>query len=121
MPPGVDLTDRGAADLAAALSSGDLSAETLTEQFLQTIRRRDPQVRAFLHVDEADALAQARAVDAKRQRGEPLGSLAGLPVAVKDVLCTRGQPTTCASRMLQNYRPPYDAHVIERCAPPTPC
>ncbi len=114
MPPGVDLTGRNAANLAADLSAGDLSAETLTEHFLQMIRRRDPHVRAFLHVDEAAALAQARAVDAKRQRGEPLGSLAGLPVAVKDVLCTRGQPTTCGSRMLQNYRPPYDAHVIER-------
>ena len=76
MPPGVDLTGRNAADLAADLSAGDLSAETLTGQFLQIIRRRDPQVRAFLHVDEADALAQARAVDAKRQRGEPLGFLA---------------------------------------------
>ena len=57
---------------------------------------------------------QARAVDAKRQRGEPVGLLAGLPVAVKDVLCIKGQPTTCGSKILQNYRPPYDAHVVER-------
>ena len=53
-------------------------------------------------------------MDARRERGEPLGTLAGLPVAIKDVLCTKGQPTTCGSKMLQNYRPPYDAHVIER-------
>src|SRR5204863_6227143 len=66
------------------------------------------------HVDESAALAQARAVDAKRQRGEPLGTLAGLPVAVKDVLCTQGQPTTCGSKVLQNFVPPYDAYVITK-------
>ena len=114
MPQGADLTGLAAADLLASLSAGAVSAEALTDQFLQAIRERDPQVRAFLHVDEADALSQARAVDAKRKRGEPLGALAGLPVAIKDVLCTKGQPTTCGSRILENYRPPYDAHVIER-------
>ena len=57
-----------------------------------------------------------------RQRGEPLGLLAGLPVAIKDVLCTRGQPTTCGSKILQNFVPPYDAHVIDAAARrPTPC
>src|SRR5262249_20177948 len=86
----------------------------LTAAFLEAIRQRDPQVRAFLHVDEAAALEAARAVDAKRQHGAPLGALAGLPVAVKDVLCTAGQPTTCGSKMLQNFLPPYDAHVVTR-------
>src|SRR5205814_6361213 len=57
---------------------------------------------------------QAEAVDAKRRAGRPLGRLAGMPVAVKDVLCTRGVKTTCASRMLDNFVPPYDAHVVER-------
>src|SRR5438876_1221658 len=77
-------------------------------------RRSDAKVRAFLHVDEASALEQARRVDGKRRSGQPLGALAGLPVAVKDVLCTRGQPTTCASKILKNFVPPYDAHVIGR-------
>ncbi|HZU35600.1 MAG TPA: Asp-tRNA(Asn)/Glu-tRNA(Gln) amidotransferase subunit GatA, partial [Gemmataceae bacterium] len=77
-------------------------------------RQRDPQVRAFLHVDEAAALEQARAIDARRKKGERLGLLGGLPVAVKDVLCTRGQPTTCGSKILKDFIPPYDAHVIER-------
>src|ERR1700730_1629463 len=113
MPPGVDLPGRTAADLLTSLSNGDVSAEALTDQFLQAIRRRDPRVRAFLHVDEADARSQAGAAEAKRRRGEPLGPLAGLPVAIKDVLCIRGHPTTCGSKMLQNYRPPYDAHIIE--------
>jgi aspartyl-tRNA(Asn)/glutamyl-tRNA(Gln) amidotransferase subunit A len=108
------MIERSASDLLASLSKGETTAEALTGQFLQTIQQREPQVRAFLHVDEEDALRQARAVDAKRKRGEPVGLLAGLPVAIKDVLCVKGQPTTCASKMLQNYRPPYDAHVIER-------
>jgi aspartyl-tRNA(Asn)/glutamyl-tRNA(Gln) amidotransferase subunit A len=96
------------------LSRGEVSSETLTGVFLQAIRQRDPKVRAFLHVDETAAREQARAIDARRKRGEPLGSLAGLPIAIKDVLCTAGQPTTCGSKMLQNFRPPYDAHVITR-------
>src|SRR5262245_2361102 len=100
------MIDRTAADLLAALSRGDVTSEALTAAFLPAIRERDPKVSAFLHVDEAGALEQSRAVDAKRRRGEPLGALAGLPVAVKDVLCVKGQPTTCGSRMLQNFRPP---------------
>jgi aspartyl-tRNA(Asn)/glutamyl-tRNA(Gln) amidotransferase subunit A len=108
------MTERPASELLPLLRRGEVSAEALTGQFLDAIRRREPHVRAFLHLDEADALAQARAIDRKRQGGAPLGALAGLPVAVKDVLCVRGQPTTCGSKILQNFRPPYDAHVIER-------
>jgi aspartyl-tRNA(Asn)/glutamyl-tRNA(Gln) amidotransferase subunit A len=108
------LNDRPASELLGLLASGELTAEALVAQCLAAIRARDPQVRAFLHVDDEGALAQARAVDAKRKRGEPVGALAGLPVAVKDVFCTRGQPTTCGSKILHNFRPPYDAHVVER-------
>src|SRR4051794_16772675 len=114
LAPGADLTDKSALELRALLSGGEVTAEALAAQFLEVIRRRDPQVRAFLHVDEEQALAQARAVDRRRRAGEPLGLLAGLPVAIKDILCTRGQPTTCGSRMLADYRPPYDAHAIIR-------
>jgi aspartyl-tRNA(Asn)/glutamyl-tRNA(Gln) amidotransferase subunit A len=108
------LTERTAAELLDLLGRGEVTAEALTAEFLQAVRARDPLVKAFLHVDEAGALAQARAVDARRRRGEPLGPLAGVPVAVKDVLCVRGQPTTCGSKILQNFRPPYDGHVITR-------
>ena len=106
------MIDRTAAEHLAALNRGDLSSENLTKAYLEAIRQREDRVQAFLHVDEANALEQARAVDVKRQRGEKLGPLAGLPIAIKDVLCTKGQPTTCGSKMLQNYRPPYDATVI---------
>src|SRR5713101_1950259 len=110
----MSLIERTAVELLHLLSRGDISSESLTGEFLQAIRQRDPQLKAFLHINETAALDQARAVDVKRQRGEPLGALAGVPVAVKDVLCTRGQPTTCGSKVLQNFVPPYDAHVITR-------
>jgi aspartyl-tRNA(Asn)/glutamyl-tRNA(Gln) amidotransferase subunit A len=108
------MTEQTATDLLDRLSRGEVTSEALTRQFLDTIRRREPLVRAFLHVDEEGALEQARGVDARRQRGERLGLLAGLPVAVKDVLCTRGQRTTCGSKILETFVPPYDAAVIER-------
>jgi aspartyl-tRNA(Asn)/glutamyl-tRNA(Gln) amidotransferase subunit A len=108
------MIERSAIDLLGLLHRGEFTSEALTGAFLQSIRDREPVVRAFLQVDEALVLAQARAVDARRKKGEPLGLLAGLPVAVKDVLCTRGQPTTCGSKILRNFVPPYDAHVVER-------
>ncbi len=108
------MVDQAAADLLAALARGDLTSEAVTSAYLEAIRARDPKVRAFLHVDEAGALEQARAIDVRRKAGEALGPLAGLPVAVKDVLCVRGQPTTCGSKILANFRPPYDATVITR-------
>jgi aspartyl-tRNA(Asn)/glutamyl-tRNA(Gln) amidotransferase subunit A len=108
------MIERTAVELLQSLSTGETSSEALTNQFLQAIRQREPQVRAYLHVDENAALNQARAVDTRRKRGEPLGALAGLPVAVKDIFCTAGRPTTCASKILRNFVPPYDAHVITR-------
>ncbi|MGQ0635622.1 MAG: Asp-tRNA(Asn)/Glu-tRNA(Gln) amidotransferase subunit GatA [Planctomycetaceae bacterium] len=103
-----------AGELLQRLERRDVSCAEITGAFLEAIERRDGAIRAFLHVDHEAARAQARDIDARRQRGEKLGKLAGLPVAVKDVICTQGQPTTCASRMLQRFVPPYDAHVISR-------
>src|SRR5262249_22026493 len=97
-----------------SLSRGETTAEALTAAFLDAIRQREPTVQAFLHVDETGALEQARAIDLRRRRGEPLGSLAGLPIAIKDILCTKGQRTTCGSKTLDNFVPPYDAHVVTR-------
>jgi aspartyl-tRNA(Asn)/glutamyl-tRNA(Gln) amidotransferase subunit A len=108
------MIERTAVELLDHLSRGDVSAEALTALFLDAIRTRDPKVQAFLLVDEQGALTQARVVDQRRQRGEALGPLAGLPVAVKDVLCTKGQRTTCGSKILADFVPPYDAHVVEK-------
>src|SRR5579871_2718989 len=108
------MLERTVTELSDLLARREITAEELTRTYLQAIRQRDPQVHAFLHVDESGALEQARSVDVRRQLGETLGLLAGVPVAIKDLLCVRGQPATCASKILQNYRPPYDAHVIGR-------
>jgi aspartyl-tRNA(Asn)/glutamyl-tRNA(Gln) amidotransferase subunit A len=101
-------------ELLAQLDRGDVTAVEVTTAYLDVITQRDEKIGAFLHVDRKAALEQAENIDSRRHAGETLGKLAGLTIAVKDVLCTKGVPTTCASRMLKNFVPPYDAHVIER-------
>jgi aspartyl-tRNA(Asn)/glutamyl-tRNA(Gln) amidotransferase subunit A len=108
------MIERTAAELLQLQTKGDATAEAIAGEFVQAIRAREPKVQAFLHVDEKSALDQARAIDGKRKRGVKLGPLAGVPVAVKDVLCIAGQPTTCGSRILQDFVPPYDATVVSR-------
>jgi len=90
------------------------TATAVTERFLSRLAAIDPKVRAFLSVTLDAAVAQAKRVDEKIAKGEKVGLLAGLPVAVKDNLCTIDAPTTCASKILENYRPPYDATVVRR-------
>jgi aspartyl-tRNA(Asn)/glutamyl-tRNA(Gln) amidotransferase subunit A len=108
------LLDLPAGEWFDRLSSGDLTSEQATTACLDRISAVDDRIGAFLHVDAEGALKQARDIDARRKAGQPVGPLAGIPVSVKDVLVTRDQPTTCASKMLQGFRPPYDAHVVER-------
>jgi aspartyl-tRNA(Asn)/glutamyl-tRNA(Gln) amidotransferase subunit A len=109
-----DLTRSTADALAGLIASGEASAVEVTRAHLDRIDAVDGQVHAFLHVDAEGALATARSVDAKRAAGEPLGPLAGVPLALKDVIATRGMPTTCGSRILEGWRPPYDATVARR-------
>ena len=107
-------TELSSQDIVAAVHRGDLSAERITAAFLDRIVAFDASINAFLAVDRAGALATAADIDRRRKAGQRLGPLAGLPVAVKDVLCTADLPTTCASRMLAGFRPPYDADVVAR-------
>jgi aspartyl-tRNA(Asn)/glutamyl-tRNA(Gln) amidotransferase subunit A len=101
-------------ELRTRLERGDLTSVDVTTAYLDQIAAHDGQVQAFLLVDREAALEQARGVDAKRQTGQAVGKLAGVPVALKDVVCTKGVRTTCGSRMLENFVPPYDAHVVQR-------
>ncbi|MGW4075073.1 Asp-tRNA(Asn)/Glu-tRNA(Gln) amidotransferase subunit GatA [Streptomyces asiaticus] len=109
-----DLTRLTAAEIAARIASGEVTAVEVTEAHLARIEAVDEKVHAFLHVDREGALAQARAVDAKRERGEELGPLAGVPLALKDIFTTRGIPTTVGSKILDGWIPPYDATVTQR-------
>ena len=96
------------------LRAREISARELTESMLARIQTVEPKVKAYLRVDADAALAKADEVDRRRAAGEPLGRLAGVPVAVKDNMCIQGSPTTCASKILANFVPPYNAHVVER-------
>jgi aspartyl-tRNA(Asn)/glutamyl-tRNA(Gln) amidotransferase subunit A len=108
------LTRQGAAVLAAAIAEGEVSAEEVTQAHLDRIIDVDERVHAFLEVTGEAALESARAVDRRRAAGERLGPLAGVPIAVKDVLTMKGVPTTCGSKVLEGWRPPYDSGVVER-------
>ncbi len=103
-----------AVDLAGKIHSGELSSVEVTQAHLDRIAAVDDQVHAFLHVDSARALATAARVDAKIAAGEQVGPLAGVPLALKDVLAYSGAPTTCGSKILANWVPPYDATVTRR-------
>jgi len=105
---------KSAAEMAAALADGSITSVELTSAHLDQITAVDSQVKAFLHVDNEGALAQAKAVDEKRKNGEKLSPLAGIPLALKDVLAQRGVPTTAGSKILQGWRPPYDSTVVTK-------
>ncbi|HEU0214070.1 MAG TPA: Asp-tRNA(Asn)/Glu-tRNA(Gln) amidotransferase subunit GatA [Jiangellaceae bacterium] len=109
-----DLTRMDATALAAAVASGETSAVEVTRAHLDRIGAVDTAVHAFLHVDTDGAVAAAEAVDAARSRGDDLGPLAGVPLALKDVFTTVDMPTTCGSKILDGWRPPYDATVTRR-------
>ena len=106
------LTDLSMLELAAKLASREVSSVDATRASLQRIAQVDPKVRAFLRVDESGALKAAEASDARRKAGSPLSALDGVPVGLKDIFLTQGVETTCASRVLEGFVPPYDATVV---------
>src|SRR6516162_8726788 len=109
-----ELTRMTAAELSVALADQTVSATEVTQAHLDRIAAVDDRVHAFLHVAADRALEQAAAIDEERKQGTVRSPLAGVPVAVKDVFATRGLPTTCGSRILNGWHPPYDATIVER-------
>ena len=107
-----ELTRLSAAEQAAKLAAGEFSSRELTQAHLERIDALEPAVGAYLNVDHDGALAAADAVDTARKEGTALPELAGVPVAVKDLCCTRGQVTTAASKILEGWVPPYDATLV---------
>jgi len=110
----MSLIDSTAADLLECLETGKVTSVEVTQAFLDQIEKHDGSVHSFVRVDAEAALARAEDIDRRRAAGAPIGRLRGLPVAVKDVICTKNQRTSCASKMLENFVPPYDATVISR-------
>jgi aspartyl-tRNA(Asn)/glutamyl-tRNA(Gln) amidotransferase subunit A len=100
--------------IRGALEAKKISARELTAEFYARIDRRDAELNAFLTLSRERAYTQAERVDAAVARGDSLPPLAGVPIAIKDVISTRGIRTTCASKILENYVPPYDATAVER-------
>jgi aspartyl-tRNA(Asn)/glutamyl-tRNA(Gln) amidotransferase subunit A len=108
-----ELITQSAAQLAGKLASGETTSVEITQAHLDRIAAIDGDVHAFLHIN-AEALDAAAAVDKQRASGEQVGELAGIPIAIKDVLCTIGMPSTAGSRILEGWVPPYDATVVAR-------
>ena len=103
-----------AAELGRRIAARELTSVEVTQAFLDQIARVDGEVHAFLYVDTEGALAQAARVDARLDAGEQLGPLAGVPIAVKDLFCQAGVPTTASSKILEGWRPPYSSTVVQR-------
>jgi aspartyl-tRNA(Asn)/glutamyl-tRNA(Gln) amidotransferase subunit A len=101
-------------EMASALASKEISSVELTKQHLDRIASVDGKIHAFLHIDNAGALEQAEAIDKNRASGEKLSPLAGVPIAVKDILAQKGIPTTAGSKILEGWRPPYDSTVVAK-------
>ncbi len=101
-------------DIVASITSGEKTAEEITRYYLAQINEKNPQINAFVEVFTEDALAQAKAIDAKKTRGEKLGVLAGVPVGIKDNILYKEHKATCCSNMLSNYTAAYTSTVVEK-------
>jgi aspartyl-tRNA(Asn)/glutamyl-tRNA(Gln) amidotransferase subunit A len=110
----MSLTQFSAAQLAQKIKSKQVSCREVTDEFLSRIESVEPQVKAFVTVTADEARRRADSLDSRLAAGEDIGPLGGVPVGVKDNMCTKGIKTTCSSKMLENFVSPYDAHVVER-------
>ena len=109
----MDLMKLTAVQLSEKIKAGELSVEEAVKASLDAVQEKDKTINAFITVDEEGALKRAAEVQKRIESGELSGPLAGVPVAVKDNICTRGLKTTCASKILYNFVPTYDAQAVE--------
>jgi aspartyl-tRNA(Asn)/glutamyl-tRNA(Gln) amidotransferase subunit A len=112
----MSLTELSAAQIAARIQSKQVSCREVTDEFLARIETLEPKVSAFVTVTGDEARKRADSLDRRLAAGEDIGPLGGVPIAIKDNMCTKGVKTTCSSKMLENFVSPYDAHVVERLA-----
>ncbi len=110
----MSIIQKTAVELLQMQAKGEATSEAITSAFLDAITQRDPKIKAFMTVTGDQAIEAAKVVDAKRKSGAKLGAFAGVPIAIKDVLCTKGVRTTCSSKILDKFVPPYDAYVVQR-------
>ena len=101
-------------EMVTKIKTGELTSEAVVQSYIDEILKTESKVNAFLTLTCDEALAKAKEIDAKIKAGETLGALAGIPIAIKDNICTEGVNTTCASKMLEDFIPPYDATVIKK-------
>ena len=101
-------------EMVSKIKTGELTSEALVQSYIEEISKTESTVNAFLTLTCDEALAKAKEIDEKIKAGETLGKLAGIPIAIKDNICTEGVNTTCASKMLEDFIPPYDATVIKK-------
>ncbi len=110
----MDLFKLEASTLSEMLKNKECSSVEITKSVLKRIDEKEPELGSYISVDSEGALKKAEEVDKKRLNGDELHPLAGIPIGIKDNICLKGMPTTCASKMLENFVPPYDATVIEK-------
>ena len=110
----MELFERNAYELSEMLKAKEISSEELTKSVFKRIDGVENKVDAYLTLNEENALSKAKEIDEKRAAGEELSDLAGIPIGIKDNISTKGLRTTCASRMLENYVPPFNATVMDK-------